>query len=322
MAELIQAVVLGVVQGLTEFIPVSSSGHLVLVPYLAGWPKAGLAFDVALHGGTAAAVIVYFRSELAAMGKGLVGRGGPDGRLYRGLAVLVAVASIPVAVVGLLFEDTVAQIFESPLAASGFLVVTALLLWTGERLRDRRISRRRPVLAARTSDRRPRTWTGDWRGDASAAVLTDAPTLPVGDDAEDPAGRPLDDVGLRQALVVGVFQCAALLPGISRSGSTIAAGLATGLTREAATRFSFLLSLPALLGAFALSLGDLGEPGPYSGVAIVAGVVAAFVSGYAAIRFLVRLVASERLTGFARYCLFAAAVGVVAYQFLGPPSSV
>ncbi|MDP9405855.1 MAG: undecaprenyl-diphosphate phosphatase, partial [Actinomycetota bacterium] len=157
---------------------------------------------------------------------------------------------------------------------------------------------------------------------ATATAAPAPPSLPVGDDPGDPAGETLDGLDLRRALLVGVAQVVALLPGVSRSGTTIAAGVAAGLTREAAARFSFLLSLPALLGAFVLSLPELGEPGPYSGPAIAASVVAAFVSGYAAIRFLVRLLSRERLTGFARYCLFAAAVTVVGYAFLGPPSSV
>ncbi|MBA2529159.1 MAG: undecaprenyl-diphosphate phosphatase [Euzebyales bacterium] len=135
--------------------------------------------------------------------------------------------------------------------------------------------------------------------------------LPVGTDAADPRGNTLERLGAREALIVGGLQTLALLPGVSRSGTTISAGMAAGLTREAATRFSFLLSLPALVGAFSLSLDGLAAPGPYSGAAITAAVVAAFVSGYAAIRFLVKLVARDRLTGFAVYCVVAAAVGLL-----------
>lgn len=318
----LEAVILGVVQGLTEFIPVSSSAHLVLVPYLAGWEHPGLAFDVALHMGTAAAVIVYFWRELVAMARGLLfGGRDADGRIYRRLALLVVLASVPVAIIGLFLEDFISGVFEQPLVVAGLLLVTALLLFSGERVRTLR-SKRTQRRAAHADHGRA-VWTGDWRGtpavdDGAGAVGV----LPVGDDGEDPAGQTLDRLTVRHAVVIGLFQGLAILPGVSRSGSTISGGMMAGLTREAATRFSFLLSLPALLGAFILSLPDLGEPGSYSTPVIAGGVVASFISGYAAIRFLVRLVARDRLTGFARYCIFLAVVTFIAYQFLGPPSAV
>jgi undecaprenyl-diphosphatase len=319
----LQAIILGIVQGLTEFIPISSSGHLVIVPYLAGWPDPGLAFNVALHLGTALAVVVFFRRELVAMARGLLrgGRGGqdPDGAVYRRLAVFVVLATIPVGLAGVLLEDLVGEAFTNPLVAAAFLLLTAALLTLGEWRRDARINRAaaaRPAPAADTP-----VWTGSWVGEASQAQAAPLGVLPMGDDAQDPDGAPLDRVRLRQALLIGLVQMVALLPGVSRSGATITAGMVAGLTREAATRFSFLLSLPALLGAFVVSLPDLAEPGPYSGAAIAGAVVAAFGAGYAAVRFLVALVARDRLTGFARYCVFVAVVTVIAYQFLGPPSS-
>lgn len=318
----LEAIILGIVQGLTEFIPVSSSAHLVLVPYLAGWEHPGLAFDVALHLGTAAAVILYFRRELVAMARGLLfGARDPDGLLYRRLALLVVLATLPVAVAGYFLEQFIGDLFEQPLTVAVLLLVTALLLTAGERARTLRV--RRAQRHASRPDRGRPVWTGDWRG--TPAEQTDqvgVGMLPVGDDAEDPAGFALDRMTVRHAVIVGLFQMVALLPGVSRSGSTIVAGMVSGLTREAATRFSFLLSLPALLGAFVLSLPDLGAPGSYSGPVIAGGVIAAFVSGYLAIRFLVRLVARDRLTGFARYCVFLSIVTLIAYQFLGPPSTV
>jgi undecaprenyl-diphosphatase len=316
------AILLGVVQGLTEFIPVSSSAHLVLVPYLLGVEPPGLAFDVALHLGTAAAVIVYFRAELAATIRGLLpGASGPDARLYRRLALLIVLASVPVAIVGFAFEDVFERAFASPIAASVFLFVTAAVLIIGERIRDRRVARaaaRAPVAADGE-----RIWTGDWvGGEPDELAPTDLqPVLPVGEDPADPAGATLQGVGVGRALVIGVAQMLALFPGISRSGSTITAGMAVGLTREAATRFSFLLSLPALLGAALVSVPDLREPGQFSGAAIAAGIVAAFVSGYLAIRFLIALVARDRLTGFARYCVAAGLLGLFGYVMIGAPSA-
>lgn len=316
----LQAIVLGVVQGLTEFIPVSSSGHLVIVPYLAGWPDPGLAFDVALHLGTALAVVVYFHRELLAMVRGFV-RGGrdPDGVVYRRLAVFVVLGTIPVGVAGVLAEDLVGEAFTDPLISAGFLLLTAALLVIAEWRRSARI--KRTVKSGSPSASDTPVWTGDWIGDADREAGAAVEALPMGDDAEDPAGATLDRMALRQALAIGLAQMVALLPGVSRSGATITGGIAAGLTREAATRFSFLLSLPALLGAFVVSLPDLSEPGPYSGAAIAGGVVASFIAGYAAVRFLVALVARDRLTGFARYCVFVAVVTVIAYQFLGPPST-
>jgi undecaprenyl-diphosphatase len=312
----LQAIVLGVVQGLAEFIPVSSSGHLVLVPYLLSWERPGLAFDVALHMGTALAVIVYFRAELLAMARGLLlGDRTPEGALYRRIAVLLAIASLPVAVVGLTLQSTFEAAFASPGAAASFLFVTALLLVAGERLRARRIAHA-PTPPADGPARPPSE--GDRLGERLLA--TQATALPTGHDDADPTGLPIPRLGLRHALIVGVGQTLALFPGVSRSGATITAGVAAGLTREAATRFSFLLSLPALAGAAILSLPDLREPGVFSRGEILLGVLAAFVSGYLAIRFLVALVARAELTGFAVYCVAAGIAGWVGILVLGAPA--
>ena len=288
----LQAMLLGLIQGLTEFIPVSSSGHLVLVPHLLGWERPGLAFDIALHLGTAAAIVVYFRTELLGMIRGVVlGSRTPDGPLYRRLALLLVLASIPIAVVGLAFEDAVAEVFSQPLAACGFLLVTAAILVGGERFRSRRAV-----------------------GASIRPVEVDDPgtRLQRGADPADPQGLALDRIRPRHALVVGAAQMLALFPGVSRSGSSIMAGVFAGLTREAATRFSFLLALPAMVGAGILGLGDLGDTGIYSGPDIVLGVATAGVSGYLAIRFLVALVSRARLTAFAVYVTaFALVAGTV-----------
>lgn len=322
IADWLQAIALGVLQGLTEFIPVSSSGHLVLVPYVLGWPRPGLAFDVALHTGTAGAIVLYFRTELAGMARAVL-RGGrtQEGRLYRRLLVLLAVASVPVAVVGLALKDLFERIFATPPVAAFMLFVTAAVLIGGEKLRDRRIAATRaPAPAAGDAEGAP---TGDWAADSTADPSSqDLPDVDAGADPADPTGKDLEAVGIREALLIGGAQVFALLPGMSRAGTTIMAGVAAGLTREAATRFSFLMALPALVGAALLSLPDLAEPGPYSGGAIAAGVVAAFTAGYAAIAFLVRLVAHTSLTVFARYLVIAGALGLLAYAALGPPSTV
>lgn len=316
------AILLGVVQGLTEFIPVSSSAHLVLVPYLLGLglPPEALAFDVALHMGTVAALAVYFRAELAALARGFAGGSTPEARLYRRIGVLVLVGTVPAAVAGATAKEFFEEAFRSPLMASLFLFVTAALLVGGERLRDRRVA----AAAAMRPAEDERVWTGDWIGHVTLSEddATLASGLPAGEDAADPQGRTLRDVGVRDAVLIGLSQALALFPGVSRSGATITAGMATGLTREAATRFSFLLALPALLGAGVVSLGDLRDPGATSWTAIAAGTFAAFVAGYLAIRYLIAFVARDRLTGFARYCVGAGVVGLLGYAMIGPPGSM
>lgn len=300
--EWVQAIVLGIVQGATEFIPVSSSGHLVIVPYVLGWDRPGLAFDVALHVGTVGAIIAYFRAELRAMANAVVRPGAvPDGELHRRLALLLVAATVPVGIAGILLRDLVESAFEEPRLAAGMLLVTAALLVGGEALRRRRIesaASRRRVFAG-----------GDDEGDAThAPVAGEGETaLPMGDDPDDPSGTTLRSITLRQAVMVGCGQALALLPGLSRSGTTITTGLAAGLTRAAAARFSFLMALPALVGAAVVSLPDLSEPSAFSGVDIAAGVLAAFLAGYAAVAFLVKLVSRTGLHLFSIYLVAASA---------------
>jgi undecaprenyl-diphosphatase len=262
-----RAVFLGAVQGLTEFIPVSSSGHLVLVPFILGWQIPGVAFDVAVHLGTAAAVIFYFRRELGAMVAGtvrtLAGRGRPDDRRHAGLALLLALGSIPAALAGLLLEGFFEELFSEPPLVALLLVGTAALLLIGEAVYARR---------------------------------------PPGD------ARDLTRVGWRDAVAVGVLQAMAIAPGISRSGATIAAGLVRGLTRDAAARFSFLLGLPAIMGAGILKAGDL-PPGTDLAPVLSASAVAA-VTGFAAIAFLIRYLRVRDTRPFAWYCLLFAAVAL------------
>lgn len=296
----LEAVILGIVQGLTEFIPVSSSGHLVIVPALLSWRRPGLAFDVALHVGSAAAVVLYFRAELVALVRGFVrGDRVPGGAQHRRLAWMLVVASVPVAVVGLAVRDLVEGMGETPRAAGVLLMVTAGVLLLGEVVRRRRVTAHAAPHAGHT----PRT---------TPPPATDEQGLPTGASADDPSGITLPELSWRQVVVVGLGQAAALFPGVSRSGTTITAGLLAGMTREAAARFSFLLSLPALLGAAIVSVPDLLEPGVYTYPEIAGGVVAAAISGYLAIRFLVSLVARRGLWVFAVYCAVLSVVTVAA----------
>jgi undecaprenyl-diphosphatase len=279
---LLQAFVLGLVQGVTEFIPVSSSGHLQAVPFLLGWEPGSLAFDVALHLGTLVAVVAYFRADLWGMTRALLrpSAAGATGRGSRRLVGVLAVASVPAALVGLLARDAITAAFEEPLAVAAFLVVTAGLLWSAER-------------------RWSQLGTTEHAAHDVRAVAAELDALPWS-----------------RVVGVGAAQALAVLPGISRSGATIAAGMALGLSRGAAARLSFLMLLPITVGAALVTLPDLGtiEPGvlPFGAAEIALGIAVSAVSGYLAIRYLIALVARRSLLIFARYVLVLAAVLTVA----------
>jgi len=281
MLLLLQALVLGLVQGVTEFVPVSSSGHLQAVPFLLGWEPGSLAFDVALHVGTLVAVVAYFRTDLWGITRAVLRPRVRDAatRGSRRLLLTLAVASVPAAAVGLLARDLVTAAFEQPLAIACFLVVTALLLWSSERRRD--------LLG-----------TTEPAADDVAAIEQELAALPM-----------------RRVIGVGGAQALAIFPGISRSGATIAAGMALGLSRGAAARLSFLMLLPITVGAALVTLPDLAtvEPGtlPFGPTEIALGVAVSAVSGYLAIRYLIALVARRSLLMFARYVLVLAALLVV-----------
>lgn len=273
----VEAIILGIVQGLTEFLPVSSSAHLVLVPALAGWERHGLAFDVALHLGTLLALLVYYRRDLWAIALALLGRSDEEqGRLHRRLAILLVIGSIPVAIVGLLLGDVVETVFAAPVATAWLLFVTAAVLVLGERLHRRR-----------------------------APTGATAPAISAGELIA------REQLGVRQVLIVGGAQCLALLPGLSRSGLTISAGIAAGLSRPAATRFAFLLGLPAIAGAALVSLPGVDDLGSVTTSELLLGVAAAAVSGYLAIATLVRLVSRVGIDRFALYVVPLAVVSLL-----------
>lgn len=263
----IQAVILGVVQGLTEFLPVSSSGHLVIFQKLFGLNEPGLIFEVSVHMGTLMAVVVFFRKEiiglLTAIGRlaATLVRGKPAGAILADpevrLAALIVVGSVPTAAIGLIFNEIADQLYNSTALVGCMLLVTGTLLWGTSRIQRE--------------------------------------------------GRSVADFKFPAALVIGVAQGLAILPGISRSGATIATGLFLGLDGPTAARYSFLLSIPAILGAQVLSLSDLGGYAPDVGV-ILAGTLTAALVGYAALAFLVYIVNKNRMPLFAPYCWILGAV--------------
>lgn len=263
-----QAFLLGLLQGATEFLPVSSSGHLVLVPWLLGWSEPGLAFDAVVHWGTALAIVAYFWRDWVtlaeAVSRSLQTRCFDDP--HARLCWLIALGTVPAALAGYLLESFFEDMFARPAAAAVFLLVTAVLLSGTERW-----SRRE---------------------------------------------RDLNELGWGDAAAIGLAQALAILPGISRSGATIAGGLMRGLRREAAARFSFLLATPIVLGAGLYKLVDLGRAGSLASQAAVLalGFGAAAVTGFACIHFLLRYVQRYRLYPFAVYCaLVGAACLLVAH---------
>jgi len=262
---ILQGIILGVIQGATEFIPVSSSGHLVLAPWLLGWqfePEAAFAFDVLVQMGTLLAVIAYFWRDLReialAMAAGLL-QGKPLEESRARLGWLILAATAPAGVIGLVFKDFFERNFGDPAQAAIQLLVTAALLAASE-----------------------------W-------MVGRAPRQ------EDPR--------LSDAIAIGFWQALSILPGISRSGATIAGGLTRGLRREAAARFSFLMSIPVMLGAGGLAFKDLVQDGGLSSLlpALIAGFLAAAVVGFATIAWLQRYLRAHPLYVFAAYC---AAFGV------------
>jgi len=284
----IRALVLGIVQGLTEFLPISSSAHLSIVPRLLGYPTPTLAFEVLLHFGTLAAVVAYFARDLWAFVLCLFapGRLGPlEARTRRRLLGLLALASVPAAVVGYLVQDWADAQTSRPLRASVWLVATTAILIAAE-------------LYART------------RTPQAVKVTTPAAPGDLAPDGPPSAEEELKRLPAAKAAGIGLAQALALVPGTSRSGITISAGLFQGVTREAAARFSFLLSIPAILGAGILKLDELSGA-TETPAELVAGTLAAAISGFVAVSFLLRLLKTHTLWPFIWYRLIAGGLFVL-----------
>lgn len=258
-----QAAILGIIQGLTEFLPVSSSGHLVLLQNLFGFKEPELLFDISLHVGTLIAVcLVFFREIRAVLGAlirlpGLIQATGGLKPVFNDnedvrIAALIALGSVPTAILGFLFHKISNQIFGSVGIVGAMLMVTGTLLWLTRPLRSE--------------------------------------------------GRSILQVSIKDALIIGVSQGLAILPGISRSGATISVALMLGVDREVSGRYSFLLSIPAILGALLLSLDSSISQTSISGEMILLGTFFAGIVGYGALKALLYVVKQGRLHWFAPYC--------------------
>ena len=275
MTEILKAIFLGIVQGVTEFLPVSSSGHLVLMRDLLGWKLASPStFDVAVHVATLAAVLAVFTPEIARSIRGLRTllkseywtnpAAIPEYSFQSGrLAWLVIVGTVPTVIIGLLFYLFLHDFLDGPDPR----IVGLLLIITG-------------------------------------CVLFVTRNAPQGN-------RGLIALRIPDAVVVGIMQGLAILPGISRSGVTISTGLLKGMERKLAGRFSFLLAVPAIIGAGVLKTRELFSTGISDVDFTVVGMIAAFISGYAALRVLLKVVEKGRLGGFAYYCWLVGLLAVI-----------
>ncbi|HEX6675569.1 MAG TPA: undecaprenyl-diphosphate phosphatase [Actinomycetes bacterium] len=307
---MLRAFVLGVVQGLTEFLPISSSAHLSIVPKLLGYAVPSLSFEVFLHFGTLLAVVAYFARDLWGFVLALVapGRlGASEAAVRRRLLLLLVLASVPAAVLGFLLQDWADRQTSHPLRAAVWLVVTTSVLIAAE-LYARGRGPVVPVAAeaaaeAELADRGA-------PGPASAGAVAARPAGRRQAASTSSAEKELERLPAGNALGIGVAQALALIPGTSRSGITISAGLFLGVTREAAARFSFLLSIPAILGAGILKLGDLSGAGE-SGPELLIGFLASAVAGFLAVSALIRLLRTRTLWPFIWYRLLAGGAFVV-----------
>lgn len=261
---LLEAIILGIIQGLTEFLPVSSSGHLELGKALFGYDadaQSSLMFTVVVHAATALSTIVVFRKDIVQLVKGLFQFKWNTETQY---VALIALSMIPILGVGLLLEDYIEALFGGQVVLVGcMLLITGGLLWFTHRATHR-------------------------EGKVTAP----------------------------RAVIIGIAQAVAILPGISRSGSTIAAALLLGVSREQAARFSFLMVLPPITGAMILKIKDYSEAPVADGSSdmalLAAGFIAAFAAGLVACKWMVKLVKQSKLSWFAVYCVIAGVVSIAA----------
>ena len=264
---IVEAIVLAVVQGLTEFLPVSSSGHLVLARWVFGWEDPGLDFDVAVHLGTLAAILWAFRHEVWRVLQGLRADAGVvEGLKPRRLVWLGLIGTIPIVIVGGLLYESLEHELRDATSAGAFLVVTGLLI-AGAEWRLRRVNNKQALGA----------------------------------------------LSERSALAIGVAQCLAILPGISRSGMCIVAGMALGHSREVSARWAFWLSMPAIAGAGVLAVAALVDEGArIEAAALLVGILVSFATALVAIKALLWLVRGRSLVPFAGYCIIAGVAVLIA----------
>jgi undecaprenyl-diphosphatase len=300
------AIIISILQGISELFPVSSLGHAVILPKLLHWgidekAPSWIAFLVALHLGTAVALLIYFRDEWIAVARAFV-RSVLTGQLAEDhdqrLAWMVVAGTVPAGLVGLALQDPLRSLFSSPSVAAAFLIFNGVIMFLGERLL-RRQNEARSRAQASPSLRR--------------VAGGEEVEIQRASESETRGGyRDITQLSWRDAAVVGFAQVGALIPGISRSGVTMVAGLGAGLTHEAAARYTFLLATPIIGAAGVLEVPKLFEPAAHSilGYAVL-GVVLAGGAAYISVRFLMRYFEFGSLNPFAYYCWAAGGLSLV-----------
>lgn len=275
--DLLQAILIGVVQGLTEFLPVSSSAHLIFTQQFMGLgiDQANLAFDTLLHLGTLIAVVSYFFKDIIEMIKAFFSsildifnrrfKQGYQTNQYKKLAWFVLIGSVPAGIIGIAFKDIFEGMFQSVTIPAFFLLITGILLYVSQRVN-------------------------------------------VG-------SRDINQMGIKDTILIGIGQAIAILPGISRSGATISSGLILGLEKEFAAKFSFILAIPAIMGATLVQIKDIGVGLGANMLPYIFGFLAALISGYLAISLLLKLVKERNLDIFAYYCWIIGGI-ILIYSFL------
>jgi undecaprenyl-diphosphatase len=267
-SELLKAIVLGLVQGLSEFLPISSSGHLVIFQELLDFHKEGIAFEVFVHFGTLLSVLTAFRKEisqliLAPFKIWFAGSHNPEDKENLRWGYYILLATIPAGAVGLTLKDHIEKVFSDVLLVYCFLMITGILMWFTQYLK--------PKTGVRFN--------------------------------------------FRNTFIMGIAQAFAILPGISRSGSTIFAAMAQGIKKEKAAKFSFIMSIPPIFGAALLQIKKMAAAPPPTSelIYLLAALLAAFISGYLAILWLLDLVRKGRLKIFGIYCVIISALGMIIY---------
>lgn len=248
----LKAIILGIIQGVAEFLPISSSAHLILFPYLFGWEESGLAFDIALHFGTMMAVLAIFFKDWWDLFIGAIKdikdkKKSTNGRMFWYLII----ATVPAALTGLLLDDIIENIIRNKIWIIALaLAIMGLLIYIGDKWASKHYKKE----------------------------------------------TKFEDINLKQALIVGIFQAFAVIPGFSRSGTTILAGRLQGISKEAITKFTFLLSVPVICGATILKIGDLAFTKE-----VIVGIISSFAMGVISIKFLLSYIKKHDFSIFAFY---------------------
>lgn len=268
--EISRAIILGIIQGLTEFLPISSSGHLVIIPAFFKLELPGLALTMALHVGTLAAVVMFFRKDVVALFKGFLSifksQKSPEETIYLKLIFLLIVALVPSAIIGVVLSKKIDEVFSMPCTVSILLILNGFILLFAH------------LLSSKEK-------------------------------------RGFFEMKFKHAIIIGLFQVLSLLPGISRSGSTISGGIFSGVNKEDAARFSFLLSIPTILGASLFELKDLLSSSlPVQTLPLLLGILFSFLTGIIAIKWLLSLIKKSKLYVFSLYCFLIGLLGLFVFK--------